>query len=313
MTEQAWETEARRAAGEPLCPACGRASPPVVDGRCGACGERLADGDVTSDDHTPYAEALAAGRRGYRQMCAWVYIANKQRLRHLGLTRPSRASRRFARLSVLWLAMASALAVFANAGWHSGPSPLGKGWWCLVVGSAAAAAGPGVTSGASGLWWNLPWATIAGVGTFVLAIAIGFFLLWSVKCGAQRSLQGGARGAPRLICAVQYSTAWVQPIALGLLVMAMSSVARIAGPLGWLRIPGVVFLLPAVLLTVVGLLLWWLWCVRLGQVTPQETRAAVSRYFLIWGPLWCLLVLVLAAGGVWYLADDLMRALKLQP
>lgn len=299
--------------GEP-CPACGRQVYTAVEGRCPFCGERLHDADVTSDDHTPYAEAGAAGFRAYRLMCRWVYGANKQRLAHLGLVRPSHASRKFARQSLLIASVATAIFVFANAGWHvvqpisaERTQPQGKGWWQAIDRGDSTL---GAHAGAA-LWWNLPWATVAAVAALVLTLVVGFVLVWWVGRGAQRALRGSLQGTPRLRCAVQYSTAWVQPLVLALVILAMSPIGWLVGTSNLGRLSAPVFQLPAALLAAAGLLLWWLWCVRLGQTTPAETRTAVSRYFLLWTPLWCALIAGAAICGAWYAAPHLMRTMNL--
>lgn len=295
------------------CPACGRDVPAPREGRCPYCGERLHDASVTSDDHTPYAEALAAGQRAFLAMSRWVYRAGKQRLSHLALTRPSRASRRYATWSLLLLALLAGIAAFTNSGWHAvrnvpGASlaPEGKGWWQAVERSDPAA------SGIRALWWNLPWATVVGVATLALTLIAGAIVLAGVGRGAQRAIRGRLAGQPLLRCAVHYSTAWAHLLSLAAALFALAPAVELGEVLGWGRWSSGIFLVPAGVSAVAGMLLWWFWCVRLGQATPAETRSAATRYFVVWAPLWGL---VLGGGlgyGAWVGAAPLAQALHLR-
>jgi hypothetical protein len=311
-THLADDLQAGAPAGD--CPHCGQPFTQLIDGRCPSCGERVANADVTSDDNTPYAQALAEGRHGWRGMCRWVYTANKKRLTHLGLMRASRYSRRFGRVNLILLALCVGFAVFANLGWHqvvpapgllaASPAPEGKGW--LKAFDTIDVDGP---EKAVALWWNLPWATVAGVAAFLIAWIVGQVLIGIVGRGAQRSLGSGA--AHRLRCAVHYSTAWALLLSAAALTLALVPLGQVLEVLGWARLPELVYRVPAVLLAVTGALVWYLWLVRLAQTTPPEGRPPAVRYMLLRVPV---IVLVIVGGtvyGCWVGADGLMRQLGL--
>jgi hypothetical protein len=302
---------------ERVCLTCGVPVEHPVDGRCPRCGERLPTGDASGEDLTPYAVALAEGRRGWWRMVRWVCGANRQRLTHVGLLRPSRASRRFARWNTLLLAVAVAFAVFANAGFRSvrrGPAtiigraePLGKGWWQAVHPSGGSLADGQLAA----LWWNPPWAITLAAAAFALTTIIASIVIASVGRGAQRSLRGELRGQQRLRCAVHYSTAWLTGLALGAVLSVLAPLNLLSEALRGPKVSGAVAYVPAVLVTVGVGLSWWFWCIRLGQTTPQSTRSAVTRYFLVWAPLLAALLVGATAYGVWIGSPLLAQRLNL--
>lgn len=311
MTGQDPPIPATIASDLPVCGACGKTVTQPIDGRCNFCGERLHDADVTSEDHTPYAIAIAEGRRGWRNMCRWVYTAGSQRLRHLGLSRMSRASRRFSRINLWLFAAVAALTVFANSGWRvvtpqpgvlaESLEPAGKGWWQIASSPEHADA----------LWWNPAWALVVGAATLILAVIEGSLLLIVIGRRASRAARGSADEPPRLRCAMQYSTAWTHLLSLALFVMLFAPLVHLSAGLHWGKIPNAVFRVPAALLVIAGLLLWWLWCIRLGQTMPQANRRRVQRFFVLWMPLIVALVVGGTIYGSLYGAAHLAQALNL--
>jgi len=153
---------------------------------------------------------------------------------------------------------------------------------------------------------------VACVGTLVLTLAVGAIIVAIVARGAQRRLRGRMRGTPRLRCAVHYSTAWLHLLTLGALIMVAAPLSRIAAAAGWGRWPVSVVRIPAVLSGVLGMAMWWFWCVRLGQAMPAESRSTVTRYFVLWAPLWGLVLGGGAVYGAWVGAAPLAEALHLQ-
>lgn len=301
-----------------MCRNCGKTVAVPIKGRCAYCGERLDDPDVTSDDHTPYAEAVAAGTRGHRKMRRWVYRANKQRLAHLALLRPSRASRRFARINVFNLSAALALAVFFHSGWHNeklrtpaalaeAAAPQGKGWWQAIDAASRARE----TGDLLAVWWNPAWALLSAAATFALAAIVMSVLIAVVSRGAAGALHGAQQGSTRLRCAVQYSTAWLHWLALAAVITALIPLARLADQAGWGRFPIPILQIAAVILALIGLLMWWLWGVRLAQTTQPETRRSVVRFFLLWAPLWSAAIMAGTVYGLWRATDPLARILNL--
>jgi hypothetical protein len=254
-------------------------------------------------------------------MCRWVYAAGSQRLAHLSLMRPSAASRRFARLNALLLALTAAVAVFANTGWHvvqRGPGidptkavPAGKGWGQVVARPPSLPVQADRVTPVS-LWWNLPWAAMMAPITLVLTLATGLLLVWIIGRGSQRALRGASAGTPRLRCAVHYGTAGVNLVALALAVSILRPLGLVGQVRGWtlLKSPAL-FNIVIVLLALVGLASWWFWLIRLAETTPKETRRTASRYFVAWAPLWAVVLGGGVAGGIYVLMHRLGEYISL--
>ncbi len=289
-----------------VCAACGQALGTLVDGRCPRCGERVVEDDVTSEDHTPYAVALAAGESGWRTMWRWVVTAPDRRLAHLGLARPSAASRRFARINILLFAFLLALTVLVNypRAWHpvqTGPgsiattAPEGKGWWQVIDRSSEKRSRFDDVAVVE-LWWNVPYAVIVSSAALVGGILVSFLVLGVVGSRAERTLMRAGGPATGLRCAVHYGTAWIHLLTLAALLLLPAPLADIAAVAGWAQVSPLIFRGAAVLVAVAGVCLWWFWLIRLGQATPRGVRRRAVRYFLVGAPFW----VVLLGGGAVY-------------
>lgn len=275
-----------------------------------------ADTDVTSEDHTPYAQSVNAGRPARGHMCRWVLGAGRQRLTHLALSRPSRASRRFAAGNILLLSLGMALAAFANTGWsvlERGPgqrdpqtAPAGKGWWRLAESPAAEnpASLNRVTPVAA--WWSVPIAALAAAITFVVSGLVNWLLLAIIAGASAGALRGRLQGTQRLKCAIHYSTAWIVPMLIAVLPAMLRPLAHLAGVNGWRTLQSQsIFDAPAIIIAAVCVLLWWFWLIRLASTIPEESRQSAARFFILWTPMLAVLVLGCLALGLYMLAERL--------
>ena len=101
------------------CPACGQRVLEPASTSCSLCGFSFGDDDrATGSDVTPYAAGYAEGKRGWRAMCVWVWLAGQERLKHLALTRASAASKCFARWNLLLLALGFGLLQGTRYSWY---------------------------------------------------------------------------------------------------------------------------------------------------------------------------------------------------
>lgn len=279
----------------------------------------IPDTDVTSEDHTPYAQSLTAGKPARWSMCRWVLGAGRQRLTHLALSRPSRASRRFAAVNLFLLSFAMALAVFANTGWRvveCGPGvrdprtqPQSAGWWLAAQSPAAQNPASLTRLTPVAAWWSVPIAAITAGITFVAAGLVNLLLLVFVAAGSARALRGQQLGNKRLKCAIHYSTAWILPMLVALLPAVLRPLAHLSAVNEWNAFRSqTAFDAPAVLITVVCVLLWWFWLIRLANTVPVESRRFAVRYFMIWTPMLAVVVLGSLAVGIYVLSTRLGSA-----
>ena len=306
---------------ENRCPACGQPLETLVGGCCPLCEHTVEGADVTSEDHTPYARALTDGVRGYGAMCRWVWAAGKHRLNHLGLCQPSPASRRFTWTSVTLFSAAIVLAVFSNAGWHvvtrapgslaTSPAPQGRGWWRAVT-RPANPQDRFADVLDTDLWWNLPYAILTALATGIVVMISGLLLARLIGWLTRRALRGQSREEPRLVCAVAYSTAWLVWMTLATIIIALRPLAQLSRVGQWpVAVPSAFFEVPAAILVMAGMLMWWFWLIRLAQTTPKDSQASVGRIFLIWTPPWTAFFVALVVFGYREGAPRLAKALNL--
>lgn len=310
-------------------------SPPIV--RCPACGQRLADpaavacplcefsfGDsrVTNDDATPYALAYSRAVPGWKAMLEWVWLAGAGRLKHLALMRASVASRRFARLNLALIVFGLTVVYVTQVGFHrarldvtpsglAAGSPTGDGWH-RVAGLPRPLPADLEPGAATDVWWSslqfllgLAIAVPVAMGVVLLGMAL---LRWGVSQAHHESY----RAEQRMSAGLHYSTAWALPVFVGAMVTALRPLAGIGEVARWSWCPpveGVV--LTAAVVAGFGLVMWWIWLVRLGATAPARTRTRVLTFLAGGLPL---LVTGLAAGawfGATLLQDVLAGALRL--
>ncbi len=278
--------------------------------------------DVSFDDRTPYALAREAGQRGYMKMCRWVWSAGKYRLTHLCLSRPSRYSRRFARIHILMFSIAATLCIFANAGWHAvrvGPgmenvstTPSGKGWSEFVTRPFPTPTTFADSVVVSSVWFNATWASFAaGIGLFI-TLVFGFLFVGLFASLANRSLLPEHRIESRLSCAIHYGTSWLLFLIAAIFIFCLRPLAILGKVAGWPMVPGTLFVdACALLLAILGLMLGWFWLIRLGGTVPKASRQSAGRFFVFWGPL-CMVILVGSiASGMYFLSNEIPQRLGL--
>ncbi len=320
-------TDSSQATPDPLnkregrCPACGQPIQELIEGCCALCGHRIEQPDVTSIDKTPYAQGRENNKRAWLDMCQWVYRAGKNRLAHLALSRPSNASLRFSRINILLFTVAVGWFVFTNTGWHSvmsGPAatgksaePCGKGWIPLFDQTSSstlnASSGVRVTE----LWWNPALAICNSLAATIVAIIICFVLLGILIRGSRKKLNEESGGIHRIQCAIQYSTAWMQFLVLAVFIGSFREATVIFKALGWSATSTAIFDVPAVLVGITGLLMWWFWLIRLGDTSPRDVRSRTNRFFIINVPIWTFLLAGGAIYGFWFSMPHLAAILGL--
>ncbi len=288
------------------CPACGQRLDSFAE-RCPLCDFRLGDELVTGADITPYAEAYADGRRGWRVMVAWVWLAGSGRLKHLALMRSSAASRRFARINVLLLALGIGLFEWGVVGWKWVPQgldtngtvestgPSGAGWF-RVASMPSLLSVERAAETPTDLWWNPAQCLIA----VPLAGVLALFAMWLVgvltKTGVAWFHRSPYRKQQRMTAAIQYSTAWVIPFLAASVVAAFRPIAYVGAVARWRWHPSDnLFLIMAAIFAGFGATLWWFWLVRLGATAPPATRARVVTFIAVGVP-----VVVVAGTAAWW-------------
>jgi len=222
-------------------------------------------------------------------MAEWVWFAGSERLKHLALMRASAASRRFAQRNLVLLAVVLGLLQATQVGWKwvSGGSamnlvqagrPSGLGW--LLVAAIPPELLVEVSSPTpTALWWN-PIQAAAGIGTgTLLAVALLWLVLVSVRGGTRLALTAPYRDEQRMTAAIHYSTAWSLPIVVAVLVAALTPISHIGEMARWQWYPPEKgFILSAAVVAGLGVALWWFWLIRLGATAPALTRARVVAF-----------------------------------
>lgn len=272
---------------------------------------------VAGDDHSPYAQTLETGEPRRLEMVRWVIRAREQRIRHLGLMLPSRASRRFSRINILWMAVAIGVTVFVNAGWRVsvlgpgiGPEsaePTGRGWFRVLEFETDAARLMRDVQPAM-LWWNQPWATVAGVAVFFGSWVVLAAALALIGYGAEHAGGGG-----RFRCAVHYGTSWLLLMIPAVVLLAFRPLSFVAMKFGVAARAITVFIDLFAILTCVSIaMLWMLWQMGLSAAAPAPRRGRVRRFFAITAPLMLAVIAGASAFGAYRGLPDLQRALNMQ-
>ncbi len=208
---------------------------------------------------------------------------------------------------------------FALSGWHivnEGPgtmsvrkTPAGDGWCKLYDNPVAAAQLEKGDIVAAELWWNPSAAAITAVAAGIVVLVMGLVFFSLIVRGASKSLRQQSGSEDRLRCALHYGTAWLNFLNVALIILCFRPLGRIHGVFGWRFIASnAVFDVPAALLILAGLLLWWFWLVRLGDATAVNIRKKVNRFFILWTPF---LTAVFAVGVTYglYVGTDRVKIL----
>lgn len=304
------------------CPACGQRLTPPVPSHCPLCSFDFHDDRVTGQDVTPYARAYSFGQSGWQRMGEWVWFSGAERLKHLALMRSSAASRRFAWLNVLLLALGLSLFQGTQVGWRwvtqsaatesSGSTqPAGDGW--IHVAAAPRPLPSNLAPEISvDLWWN-PWQScIAVLTSFAAGVLLLWLALYAVRAGVTRAHAPAYRGESRMSAAIHYGTAWVVPLFLATLVLGLSPVSYIGAMAQWSWYPprrGLV--IGAGVLAGFGAIMGWFWLARLGMAAPARTRRRVAGFFVLGASV----IAAVSAAAWWrglnWLHDLLFDALRL--
>ncbi len=237
-------------------------------------------------------------------MSWWVFRGKRQRVMYLSLMRRSPASTRFARTSLIVLALSASVFALSHFGWRvvkvdpavpgaNSTEPEGRGWLRVVAGMEQRALRPGRLTPVA-VWWNLPQAAIAVPSAFVLTLLAGGLVLSVVSHGVEHSLTPPFRGEERYQAAIRYSSGAVSWFLFASLVSLALIPAHVADVRDWsfAPAPSGVHLASAILGSF-GLLVWWFWLIRAAGTAPPPTRTRVVTYFSVWVPL--LVVTVVAA------------------
>jgi hypothetical protein len=240
-------------------------------------------------------------------MLEWVWFAGGGRLKHMALMRASAASRRFAGINVIILALSLALFQVSGVGWRlvtaspaveaSGSvTPAGRGWF--HVASAPRPLPPGQAPEVPvDLWWNPAQAILAWVATLLGAMIAAWIVLAMVRGGVQRAHTIRYRLEQRMTAAIHYGTAWCLPVVVGAVIASVRPLAYAGQIERWKwYVSERIFLLSGGVFAGFGAVMCWFWFIRLGFTAPERTR---SRVVALWG-LGAPLCVAAVAAGSWY-------------
>lgn len=302
------------------CPACGQTLDQLDEGKCPLCAFQVQDPPITSQDTTPFARTSTPGWGAWWTMCRWTYPASDERLSYLSLVRLSPASRRFARNGLLLFALAAGCLQLTHAGWQRvlviGPDDTDRpgdrraaGWYEL--GMTGSAAEPSSHTGQSfAIRWNPAISATTAAVTFFVALLIGWWWLRWVDWGALAALGRSRREEGRLSCALRYSTAWLVPVCMPILLILLRPLWYLDEARGWdLFPPTIVLYLPVVILAALGLIMWWLWLIRLSLTVPLQVRTRVLIWYTLAAPVLGVLLVAGAAYGLRRGSTELFAAL----
>jgi len=240
-------------------------------------------------------------------MCRWTFAASNARLSYLSLVRLSPASRRFARNNLLLFALAATCLQLTHAGWQrilaTGPEDTDRtadirtaGWYELGTSELDPSASNN-TGRSFNIRWNPAITFTTAAVTFFVALVIGWWWLRWVDWGAQAALGRSRREEGRLSCALRYSTAWLVPVCAPAMLILLRPLWYLNEARGWNLFPQTIVLyLPVVIVTALGMILWWLWLIRLSLTVPLQVRTRV----LIWYTMAAPVLGIALVGGAGY-------------
>ena len=288
------------------CPACGHPLDQFAVSQCPLCGFALGDPRATCDDATPYALAYERGAPGWRAMSEWVWFAGSERLKHLALMRTSVASRHFARMNTLLLAVGIGQLEAMRVGWRwvsNSPtieptgSTLPRGhFWVHLAATPRALLNDVAQERPVDLWWNPVQTLVAAAAAALLAIVLLWVVAALIRAGVTLVHRAKYREEQRMTAAVDYGTAWAIPIFVATMVLSFLPLSYVGGIQRWAWCPTEAgFEVSSGVVAGLGAALWWFWLVRLAITAPPKTRATVIAFFALGAPL-----IVVAAAGTWW-------------
>lgn len=296
------------------CSACGQVLESRMLSSCPLCGFDFHDDRATGADVTPYAKAFALGEPGWARMCEWIWFAGWSRLKHMMLMRASAASRQFAFVGLVCLALSIGLYEGARVGWKrvarspvaepaGSMEPLGNGWF--HVAAAPRPLPSGLAPGAPvDLWWNPVHTIVAGVIGIVAGSLSVMLVLFVIRVAANRAHKPRYRDEQRLTAALHYGFAWAVPVILAAWVTALRPISSFGVVARWSWYPPErVFDIAAAVLAGFGLVMWWFWLVCIGNAAPKDTRGRVVWFLALGAPM-----IVMAGTGGWWFGMDRLHA-----
>ena len=294
------------------CAACGQLLEGPTPPQCPLCNATLGTDSVNAGaDVTPYAKAYAQGRSAWRLMNEWVWFAGWQRLKHIALIRSSAASRLFMKTNVFLLASCLIIFEATQTGWRldvqenvesAVAAPTGGGWLRLSE-SSTIQQPAGKIPMRRALWWNPIQSGFAAVHAFIFGLIACLIGLRLLQVGIARAHDSNHRHEQRMTAALRYSTAWVVPVALAMIVAALKPIAYAGEVRQWSWYPSPQgFELGAAVLAAFGFFMWWFWLIRLGTTATGKIRGNVIFFMVVGVPLITGIV-----GLAWYYSVEALN------
>jgi hypothetical protein len=251
-------------------------------------------------------------------MNEWVWFAGWQRLKHLAMMRESAASRSFVRINIFLLAACLIIFEASQTGWQVvtqevaqgsegavALAPTGGGWLHLAE-SPTIQQSAGNSPVRRELWWNPIQSGFAAVHAFVLGLIACLIGLRLLHVGIMRAHDTSQGHKGRMTAAMRYSTAWVVPVALAMMVAALRPIAYAGEVRQWSWSPSRHgFELSAAVLAAFGFFMWWFWLIRLGTTATGKTRGSVIFFMVVGVPL----IAGIVGLGWYYSVEALSRTL----
>lgn len=264
-------------------------------------------------DITPYAAAYSRGERGWGTMVRWIWFCGGDRIHHLALMRASSASARFCMWNLLLLSVSAMLVHLSLVGWtvRAKDEPPSGDTWIQVIMADKPLVTPAAIIPPKVLWWNPRLSGMVALISLTSALLVSWMTLAVVR-GAIEALHSETyRGEGRMTAALHYSTAFLVILSLGGVIFMFTPLATASQLGGWrVSISPLATGVAAGVIATMGLLMYWVFLIRLGAMAPVRCRTRVVLFCAIGAPL----LAALAAAG-WFLGmnmafDEIARALR---
>jgi len=226
--------------------------------------------------------------------------------------RASSASRHYARVNAYFLAVGLVAVQLSRVGWRwvtastnlelTGSTEPGAQGWIRMVGAPRSSLTGVMKDDFVSLWWNPTQALVAALIAGVAALLGVWLGLGQIRSGVSMAHKPAYRGERRMTAALHYGTAWVIPVILAAILVGLRPIAYFGTMAQWRWCPTQrVFLIAAAVLGGLGVVMGWLWLIRLGATAPARTRSRVVAFFVVGVPL-----IVAWAVVVWWRGLDLL-------
>lgn len=286
------------------CAGCGQRLAEPLPTACPLCGFHFGDTRPVGLDVSPYALAYSHGEHAWRAMAEWVWFAGTERIKHLALMQSSAASRRFACANTLLLSLAAGVFLATMVGGYEAPAssavgrttPGGFGW--IMIASAPRPLPTDLPPELKvDLWWNLANSTLALAVGLVAGLLLLALTLSLIRAALLKAHDEKYRQERRMTAALHYSTAWLIPIAVAMLLVCITPLSIMGRINHWPWYPPrEAILLASAVIAGLGIILWWFWLVRLGFTAPASCRSRVTLVAAVLAPT----LAAAAAAGWWY-------------